>query len=228
MRTFNKLLYLFGVCAALHCSAKTMELEDLFKPDSIAGAELSPNGDYIAFKYPSKDRIDAIIWDLEKNDAQKLKGSNSDDVNTIHWVSDELVAFNLLLKNKYAGGLFVAKAGSRKVRMLNQYDGLGILEPLPGDESLLLTRLYSTVSGNPRTVNFNAKNGHTRKLDSADQIGGKQLSWWSDGKGDLACSVIYKEGEIDVYYHDEAKGTWHLFDKLNDVGTRYETLGYDR
>ena len=214
--------------AATTLNSKEIPLEAFFSHPAISKARLSPTGEYVAFRSPSKDRIDLIIFDLDSNSAQKLKGSNSDDVKSLAWVGDEHVAFNLTLKNQYAGGLFVSKTGSRKIRALNEYDALSILDPLSGDDSSLLTRIYASNTGLPRTVLYNPINGHSKKLDSANSIPGKQLSWFSDGRGNLAAVKVYHDEEIKVHIHNTNSETWTLLEGIESFGQRIETLGYDR
>ncbi|MCH2156760.1 MAG: hypothetical protein MK080_12265 [Opitutales bacterium] len=41
-------------------------VEDFAKPSRISGARLSPDGKWLAFRYPSGDRMDLMVFNLDE------------------------------------------------------------------------------------------------------------------------------------------------------------------
>ena len=157
-----------------------------------------------------------------------MKGGQADDVNSVHWVGDDRLVFDVVFRNQYAGGLFSVKAGSRRFEVLNKFDALRVIDPVPSDENVVLTRLYSTSRGGPRTVRYFTKRGIGRVVKSAESLPGTQLGWYGDGGGDLIGCRVYHDGKLRLYFRETYESEWRELKRVSeDVGQSFEVLGFD-
>ena len=78
------------LASAIHCSnlsAKEIPLEILFAPPNFSGVRISPDGRFMTYRIPHKDRMDAAVYDTLGESSRRFKGELSQDVGTIRWAS---------------------------------------------------------------------------------------------------------------------------------------------
>ena len=199
----------------------------LRQPYQALGARLSPDGKHIAFKYPEKDRMDILVLNLDTTESMRLKGQDSEDVNSIYWNSNEHVLFNVLKSNKYAHGLYAIKAGTRRINLLNKHDAVRVIDPVPSDPKRALVRITGSDRG-ARTLIYDPASGYAKRDKSANDLPGIQSAWYSDGLGNLKAVNTYTEKEHQIYYKDSNDAWVRLGDVANTVHDEFEVYTYDR
>ncbi|MFN3629274.1 MAG: S9 family peptidase, partial [Casimicrobiaceae bacterium] len=180
--------------------AQPISVEDIWRPATISGVTISPNGRYFAATAPIKGRRNLVVIDLETRKGQALTSFEEFDVLSPRWVGNDRLVFTLGQVNSPTGpgqfdggGLFVVnRDGSgarvlsptvRETRNRNQfvYRGLSYFRTIPGntDEIIASGNLDDAQSIDLYRLNLNT--GRTTLL-TGGRPADRTFDWLMDSK----------------------------------------------
>ncbi|QBE67299.1 S9 family peptidase [Pseudoduganella lutea] len=122
---FSLLMLAAGMLGAAH--AAPPPVADFFGPSSFGGAQLSPNGQYVAAKVPGqsgRDRL--VVVELATSKAQAVAEFSDADIGDFQWVNDGRLLFDSTDKDVGVGdinaapGLFAVDRDGKNFRQLAQ------------------------------------------------------------------------------------------------------------
>jgi dipeptidyl aminopeptidase/acylaminoacyl peptidase len=215
--------------------AQPISVEDIWKPASISGVTISPNGKYFAATAPVRGRRNLIVFDIEARKGQALTSLEEFDVLNPRWVGNDRLVFTLGQANSPTGpgqfdggGLFVVnRDGSgarvlsptiRETRNRNQtvYRGLSYFRSIPGntDEIIASGNLDDAQSTDLYRLNLNT--GRSTLLTSG-RPADRTFGWMMDSK---LVPRIVKAYEKDrpvytVYYRAGPDAPWTELAKVD-------------
>lgn len=261
MITFNRiplhaaLATLFLMC--LVCSAQTPArpaIATFFQGAAFSGAEISPNGRFVAFRVASKgSRATLGVLDLDTMQPKAVAAIDSADIGTFHWVADQRLVFSVTdlrtadRQRDFMPGLYAVDRdgnGFRRLVDTNQRFIKNTDEPnllpwntflvgAPGtqesnDVFVVLREGYGkSVDAFSRLQRLNTKTGIATGIDTPAYA----TNWLfeQDGTARIAVTSIGKRRA--VHYNDPASATWRKlaeFDSLADDAFEPVWYGPDR
>lgn len=203
-------------------------VESFFRPIKGSKMCISPDGEYVVFLYPLGDMMGVATMNIETKEVNGLRGNSSDDVRSVYWAGNEHIVFNVTKNNMYASGLYSAKRDRKDIEILNKYEALTVVDPLPVEENWVLAWIYDSADRGQRLMRYNVKSRVGKRVASPGQLPGKVLEWFTNQEGALVGAVTYHEGDTHLMFRKQDKKSWTELGvpdsaKIYD----YTFLGYD-
>src|SRR5471032_767060 len=115
-----------GYSSLASAAAATLPpVESFFENAAFNGAQLSPNGRYLAVLIGIKDKRDGLaVVDLSDLSVTSVGQFNDTDINQVHWINNERLLFNTHDKSvgqgdaHYGPGLFAVNRDGKMFRQL--------------------------------------------------------------------------------------------------------------
>jgi dipeptidyl aminopeptidase/acylaminoacyl peptidase len=242
--------------SSLGASAQTPALPAIgtfFQDAAFSGAEMSPNGRFVAFRVATKgSRATLGVLDLDTMAVTPVAAIDSADIGQFHWVNDRRLVFNVTdlriaqAEVASAPGLFaVDRDGTAFKRLVESnrhfvkigseasllpwntflVDGVG-----KQDSNDVFVEFYEgfgkSVDTFKRLQRLNTKTGAIQVIDTPDY----SSRWLIDQSGIPRIAAASSGKRIAIHYNDPANGTWRKlaeFDALDDAGFEPSWYGPD-
>lgn len=201
---------------------------DFFGPSSFGGAQLSPNGQYVAAKVPGpsgRDRI--VVVELATSKAQVVAEFSDGDVGNFQWVNDGRLLFDSTDNDVGVGdvtaapGLFAVDRDGKNFRQLAQRRSNFITSPaaarlLPWHTYMLSQRgAQDSDTVYVRSISF-APGGSVRseqllRLDTRTgrSVGvsqpGSVQHWVLDARGEPRMATTLEDGKHTIWLREDDK-----------------------
>lgn len=214
-------------------------IETFFQNKAFSGAELSPNGKFVAARIasPGKRAVLAVL-DIETLTPIVVASYEDVDIGTFHWVNDERLVYDTTdLKlppgERYGGpGLFgVNKDGSRYKQLVHRYQPWLKVDDSGRELLPWKTFLYSTTNLKntndvfviqPSAISskvfdyvdiyrLNTMTGHMDAVQSPL----RSQNWIFDEKDQLKIVQTFDEKMTSLQYFDAEKNTWRKLQEFN-------------
>jgi dipeptidyl aminopeptidase/acylaminoacyl peptidase len=209
-------------------------LASFFDHSSFAGAQLSPNGRYLAARTRGPGgRLALVAIDLGTNTMKVLASYGNADIGRVLWLSDERLAFDLTDREaapgeRYLGaGLFAVNRDGSNLRQLAErrrdsitgMPGAAARKVLPPRASMLgdggahdSEWMYVTmpdVDGNGQVTNVNLLRLNTLTGQTVSVMRpGYVHAWMLDHQGKPRLAIGHEHDLTTLYYLDPANDKW--------------------
>ncbi|GGY45865.1 prolyl oligopeptidase [Pseudoduganella albidiflava] len=209
-------------------SAALPPVADFFGPSSFGGAQLSPNGQYVAAKVPGpsgRDRL--VVVELATSKAQVVAEFSDGDVDDFQWVNDGRLLFDCTDKDVGAGdvnaapGLFAVDRDGKNFRQLAQRRSSFITTPaaaklLPWHTYMLPQRgAQDSDAVYVRSVSFEpggaVRSEQLLRLDTRTgrstgvPMPGSVQNWVLDARGEPRMAITLADGKSTIWLREEDK-----------------------
>ena len=228
--------------ASLAHAAERPSIATFFQNAAFSGAEMSPNGRFVAFRVASKgSRATLGVLDLDSMQPTAVAAIDGVDIGQFHWVNDRRLVFTVTdlraagRELDFMPGLYAVDRDGKGFRRLVETNRRYIKNP---DEPNLLpwntflSGVHGTQESNDvyvvlyegygksvdhffRLQRLNTKSGGVVEIDTPDYA--NALLFGLDGTPRIAVTNIGNRRA--VHYNDPATSTWRKlaeFDKLAD------------
>ena len=214
--------------------------EAFFRSETMASATLSPDGKTLALlsAATSKDRIRLIVLDVKSMKASVLAQYDHDDVDDVHWVSNNRLVYQLDDHQAAAGdrdkawgsGLWAVNADGSHSRQLIARNDTNFIQSSshtellpfyasyvasvdPGHDSddvyVVVPALYDYISSSIGDYKLKRVNTVTgRAKDITTPPGATRSGWIFDPDGNPRVSVVVRDSREQVMLRDPATGDW--------------------
>ncbi|WP_338767476.1 prolyl oligopeptidase family serine peptidase [Massilia sp. METH4] len=248
---FRLALLVFAASLLNAAHAAPPPAEDFFGPSSFGGAQLSPNGQYVAAKVPAKNGRDMlVVVELATSKPQAVAAFSDADVGEFQWVNDGRLLFNSTDNDLGQGdinaapGLFAVDRDGKNFRQLAQRRASFITTPTAAQ--LLPWHTYMLGQRGPqdsdsvyvRSVSFEpggaVRSEHLLRLDTRTgrstgvPMPGKVQRWVLDARGEPRMAITLEDGKSTIWFRENEK--WRAittFDAWVSAAGGFTPLDFD-
>lgn len=188
--------------------APRIPLKDFFKNPEQSSFKISPNGEYISYMSPYKDRMNIFVKKRGEEKAKRLTSEIDRDIAGYFWANNDRL---LYLKDK--GGdenfsLYGVNKDGTNMKALTEIEDVRtrIIDDLPDIKEEMIIGLNKR---NPRVFDPYRLNISTGKMEMLAENPGNIQGWITDHDGKLRAataivggvntSVLYRENEDDEF-----------------------------
>lgn len=226
---------------AAHGAQQRPPIRAFFQNATFSGAELSPNGRFVAFRVATKDsRATLGVLELETMRTVPVAAMEGADIGMFHWVNDQRIVFNVTdlrvaqAEVQMAPGLFAVDRDGSEFRalvdtrrsFLVRGDGarqlpwntffVGSIGAQTSDD--VLVTLYEgygkSVDPFLRLQRLNTRKGTLDTLDTPDY----STRWLSGPDGTPRVAVVSTGKRRAVQYRDQAGASWRTLAEFDALG----------
>lgn len=122
-------------------------MEMLLQRPAISNAELSPQGDYVAFLIPDKKRdiVGMMTMNLKTGKTNIIKPHGTMDIYNFNWLNNDEIVFEVGTLNIYTQGTHIVHKDKKRARPLWFLDSTSIVDLLPLEKNRLLLWVQETI-----------------------------------------------------------------------------------
>jgi dipeptidyl aminopeptidase/acylaminoacyl peptidase len=229
--------------------------DDFFQNPTMTGAELSPDGKYVAIALAAspKERVRLLVMDARTLQATVLAQYATDDVTLAGWINDTRIAFRLIDRQASLGdlhsasGLFAINVdGSYSRQLINRYQTaqfhgtkLHDMEPYyaryigPGGRKhdpleILVGEAQLADADGLRDLRLRLVNTVTHHVKDIETPVGAE-DWVIDADGEPRATLTRKDDHEKIWLRDMATNQWSVVAEFNmfDQADRVEALEMD-
>lgn len=218
-----------GLLGSAHAApAAPPPVADFFGPSAFGGAQLSPNGQYVAAKVPGPSGRDRLaVVELATSKAQVVAEFSDGDVGDFQWVNDGRLLFDSTDKDVGVGdvnaspGLFAVDRDGRNFRQLAQRRSSFITTPaaarllpwhtymLPqrgaqDSDSVYVRSVSFEPGGSVRSTQLLRLDTRTGRSTGVPQPGNVQR-WVLDARGEPRMATTREDGKSTIWLRENDK-----------------------
>ena len=165
-----------------------IELEKFFRKPEKSGFKISPNGEYLAFKQPWKERQNIFIQKIGSDEITQITKVEDRDMAGFFWINDDRLVYM-----KDDGGdenfylVAVNKDGSNEKELTHKKDVVTqIIDDLEDDPTHMIVGLNERI---PQVFDAYRLNVETGELKMIAENPGNYMSWLTDHNGKLRIAI---------------------------------------
>jgi dipeptidyl aminopeptidase/acylaminoacyl peptidase len=231
-----------AAASATTTSTGPLTIEELFRPASLAQAQISPDGLHVAAIVTQDDRQDLLVADLKSLKPIIMDAPEPFDVFNFRWLGNDRILFNVSKDKLYSRGLFLAKIDRpEEVQPIRSYDAtaiIGLPKARPGHVLLWIVQ-SAEQRGNPGLVEINALARPDALRRSTNELivapvrrnylspPGTVLGWLADREGELAMGVTFAAGQTHLHRYVGGTNAWQAM-KVDPEALRLMTIDPDK
>ncbi len=228
MLKIKRLIFCLGILVLAACAGetdlRTIPIEDFFKNPEKTSFKISPDGEYIAYLQPYKNRLNIFVQHISNTKVVQVTASTDRNIGNYFWANNnQLMYFKDTNGDENRRLYAVNKDGSqvrdlipdKKVRIRI----IGLDRVKPNQVLLALNKRDSTVFDAYRL------DTQTGKLNLAAQNPGNISDWIADSEGQLRLAVA-NDGVFETYLYrgSERESFKKLF--TNNFKTTVRPIGF--
>ncbi len=192
---------------AKQAEAPLIPMENFFKNPQKVAFQLSPNGEYLAFLQPWKNRLNVYVQKISEDKVVRVTDATERDIAGYFWANNSRLAF---VKDK--GGdenykLYAVDVDASNLKELTPFEKVRvqIIDDLEDNEDEMIIGLNKR---DKRIFDAYRININTGEMDMIAQNPGNISGWVTDNEGKLRIatttdgvntSVLYRENESDDF-----------------------------
>ncbi len=246
----NLLFAFAGALAALPAvaadSAAPAPVERFFNHVGFSGAQLSPNGRFLAARVSRKDKHESLaVVDLSDKSVKLVAGFSDIDIGDFSWVNDERLVFDVTDKDEAQGditrgaGLYAVNRDGSEYRQLVEREEssseTGRTRLLPWNTDLLAGALPAGSSsvyvvspelvkrgdiGAVELMQLDTRTGRVTTVQRPANVN----QWLLDAKGEPLIATKHDKDKGALYYRDEATQKWRQLFEYNEFLDNKDTV----
>ncbi|MGI9544517.1 MAG: S9 family peptidase [Cyclobacteriaceae bacterium] len=187
--------------------APEVPLRDFFKNPETFRYRLSPDGNFISYLAPYKDRLNIHIKQVGEETATRITADTARDIGLYFWANN-----NQLLYIQDTGGdenfqLFVADRSGENVKSLTPFEGVRteIIDDLENIEDEVIIGLNRR---NPQVFDPYRLTLSTGKMELLYENPGNITDWGTDHEGKLRLANVTDGVNNTILYRDDENGNF--------------------
>jgi len=229
-KQLKKWLGVIGIFLLTACSyertAKKIPLDDFFKNPVKTSFQLSPDGKYISYQQPYKNRMNIYVQTIDGKNVTRVTNETEYNTTNYFWANNnDLLFMNDNGRNKSAHLYAVSKTG-KNYRGLLPVDSVRIR--LINSKNIIKNELLIALNKRDSTI-FDAYrlNVQTGKLQLAEKNPGNIIQWFADEYGKLRIALA-SDGvnETLLYRNSESEKFKPVL--TNNFKNKIYPIGFDK
>lgn len=182
-------------------------LRDFFRNPASTGYQLSPNGKYLAYVAPFKNRMNIHVKELETGAITRITKVEDRDINGFVWANDNRVLYTRDFGGDENFHILASNIDGSNDVDLTPFDGVRaqFIDELPDNETFIIIGLNKR---NPVLFDPYRLNVNTGELEMIAENPGNITGWMTDHNGKLRIalatdgvntSILYRKTEADDF-----------------------------
>jgi len=196
------LLILFSACRQAE-KVRLIPLEDFFRSPEKTSFQISPDGKYISFLQPWKNRLNIYVQSLDGKVLKRVTNDEKNNIGPYYWSNDDQLIFTT---DQRAGAyLSTVNRDGSGIRKLLAYEGLRFkfINPKNTSGNELLVALNKRDSTVFDAYSLNIKTG---RLKLVERNPGNIFQWFSDNDGKLRMAMASDGVDETLLFRTDEKG----------------------
>jgi dipeptidyl aminopeptidase/acylaminoacyl peptidase len=219
------LTILFGASCGAEKQRRSIPVADFFKNPEKTAFAISPDGKYISYLQPYKDRLNIFVQNVDGNNVVRLTNDTSHNIAYYFWANNNELLYLKNLGGYSNLGLFAVKKDGTDNRSLIGYESskIGLITPRAYNNDILiaLNMRDSTVFDAYRM------NITTGKLSLLVRNPGNITDFYADSSGKLRLALTSDGVDETLIYRKTESGDFSPVIK-NNFKTSINFLGFSK
>jgi dipeptidyl aminopeptidase/acylaminoacyl peptidase len=193
---------------ASYQSPAQIPLEDFFKNPEKLYYKLSPNGEYVSYMAPYKNRMNIFVQPMNgKSDARRLTSLEDRDIAGYFWANDNRIAYLKDNSGDENYHLFAVNIDGSNDKELTPFDKVrvSIIDDLPEQEEYMIIGLNKR---NPQVNDPYRLNINSGELELLFENPGNITSWKTDLNGKLLLATTSDGVNSTLLYRENEKAAF--------------------
>jgi dipeptidyl aminopeptidase/acylaminoacyl peptidase len=186
-------------------SPAQIPMEDFFKNPEKVSYKLSPNGQYISYMAPYKNRMNIFVQSMDgKSEAKRLTSQEDRDIAGYIWANDNRIAYLKDNSGDENYHLFAVNTDGTNDKELTPFDKVrvSIVDDLPEQDEYMIVGLNKR---NPQVSDPYRLNINTGELELLYENPGNITSWKTDLNGKLLLATTSDGVNSTLLYRENEK-----------------------
>lgn len=188
-------------------TAPLIPLKDFFRNPAKANYSLSPNGEYLAFMQPWKNRLNVFVQRIGSKKITRVSGAEKRDIAGFLWANNKRIVWAQDTGGDENYRAYAADINGKNFKELTPYDKVQVqlIDPLRKEKDFMLIALNKR---NKQVFDVYRINVNTGKLKMVAQNPGTVQQWITDHDGKVRIatttdgvntSILYREKESEPF-----------------------------
>ena len=230
-------------------AAERIPLEDFGRAPLVARAELSPDGQYVAFLRETEGKQTLFLTDLKTKQLSRIEPADmrgtfaSKEVGPFEWVGDRRLVFTTIIWDRFISGMSAVDRDGRQWKTIS-----GAEAKIPNEDRLFATKVihrfydqdqsilalgFRLAQGSglsdenllyPDVVKVNTFTGHYA-VEAKNP--GNVVAWGSDNAGCVRVGITADGLKFGTIYRDREDAPWRQLAALGEGRDRIVPLGFE-
>jgi len=217
-------------------------MRDFFRNPTKVSFKLSPNGEYLAFMQPWKNRLNVHVQKIGDNKITRLTDATARDIAGFGWANNQRIVYVMDKGGDENFKLYAVNIDGSNPKVLTPFDKVrvGIIDVLEDNPKEMIIQMNKR---NPRVFDAYRINVNTGEMKMVAQNPGNIAGWMTDWDGKIRVatqtdgvnvSVLYRKKENDPFktvittnFKESLSPLFFTFDN-GDVVYAASNLGRDK
>jgi dipeptidyl aminopeptidase/acylaminoacyl peptidase len=210
-KPFISLILMLG---GLLMSQDLIPLEDFFRNPQRSYYQLSPNGKYLSYLKPWKDRMNIHIQTIGEDDEKRISSSELRDIMGYFWANDKRVIYIQDSGGDENWKLYGVDIDGENFKELTPFDKVQVrfVDDLEDDPDHMLISLNKR---NPQIFDVYKIEINSGKMEMVAENPGNVQSWVTDNSGDIRAYTTTNGVDWEVYYREDINSPFKVIEQGN-------------
>lgn len=189
-------------------------MQDFFKNSDQSGFELSPDGEYLAFLKPWKNRLNIFVQKIGSKDIVQVTSAESRDIASYFWKNN-----NRLVYVQDTGGdenfrLYAVDRNGKNLKELTPFEGVRtmIIDDLEDNDNEMIIGMNKR---DARIFDAYRINTTTGEIKLIAENPGNISDWMTDNAGNLRIATTEDGSNTSILYRDKESEPFKLIITTN-------------
>ncbi len=217
-------------------------MKDFFRNPTKTAFQLSPNGEYVAFMQPWKNRLNVHVQKIGEDKVMRITSAENRDIAWFFWANNERIAYVQDKNGDENFKLFAVNIDGSNPKVLTPFEKVRVM-PIDELEDNPDEMLIQMNKRDPRVFDAYRINVYTGEMKMVAQNPGHISQWITDWDGKIRLatqtdgvntSLLYREDEskpfrtvLTTSFKDELQPLFFTFDDPNVIYAS-SNLGRDK
>ncbi len=213
MRRISLVVLLFVVSTSLmvFCTKSKKEeqpplipMEDFFRNPTKVSFKLSPNGEYIAFLQPWKNRLNVHVQKIGQPEVTRITSAENRDIPGFAWANNERIIYVQDKAGDENFKLYAVNIDGSNPSVLTPFDKVrvGFIDELEEDPDHMLIQMNKR---DPRVFDAYKININTGEMEMVAQNPGNISQWITDWDGNIRLATTTDGVNTSLLYRKDSK-----------------------
>ena len=205
---------------AMTNDSNLIPLEDFFRNPERSQYKLSPNGRYLAYLAPYKDRKNIFVQEVGQTEVKQLTKVTDRDLSDLFWANDDLLLYSRDFGGDENYHIFAVPLDQGGEYDLTPYEGIKaqLIDDLEDDPLYIIVGLNRR---NPQFFDPYRLNVRTGELSLLAENPGNITAWLTDHKGKLRAATATDGVNTTLLYRSKDEGPFRSVLTTNFKETVY-------
>jgi len=187
--------------------APLIPMKDFFKNPEYSSFQISPNGQYLSYAKPWKNRMNVFVKKIGTDKELRVTSATERDISNFFWKGDNNIIYLQDFKGDENFSLYSVTKDAKDLKALTPFKNVyvDVIDKLENNENEMLISMNKI---NPSIFDIYRVNIKTGKINLVEKNPGKVDFWLTDNNGKLRIGIttdglnrtlLYREKETDKF-----------------------------